>query len=168
MKTRTKLTLFFAALAALALGSYAWAAIPDTTGTIHACYDKNSGALRVTDPDTNLPKGCTVKENTLTWYQGSPAADTFIARFGTDTGNAASTQMPCTLGEIKLSAGNRTAAGVPANGQLMSIQQNIALFALLGTTYGGNGASTFALPDLRPITPSGMTYSICTNGAWPT
>jgi microcystin-dependent protein len=34
-------------------------------------------------------------------------------------------------------------------GQQMSIQQNQALFALLGTTYGGNGVSTFALPDLR-------------------
>lgn len=168
MKTRTKLTFFAAALAALALGSFAWAAIPDTTGTIHACYDKNSGVLRVTNPDTNLPKGCTAKEASLDWYKGSPEADTYIARFGTDTGNATATQMPCTLGEIKLTAATKTAAGVPANGQLMSIQQNVALFALLGTKYGGNGASTFALPDLRPVTPSGMTYSICTNGAWPT
>ncbi|MBA2672882.1 tail fiber protein [Ramlibacter sp.] len=35
------------------------------------------------------------------------------------------------------------------NGQLMSIAQNSALFALLGTTYGGNGQTTFGLPDLR-------------------
>ncbi|WP_375445358.1 phage tail protein [uncultured Fibrella sp.] len=35
------------------------------------------------------------------------------------------------------------------NGQLMSIAQNSALFALLGTTYGGDGVNTFALPDLR-------------------
>lgn len=35
------------------------------------------------------------------------------------------------------------------NGQLLSIAQNTALFALLGTTYGGNGQSTFGLPDLR-------------------
>ncbi len=34
-------------------------------------------------------------------------------------------------------------------GQLMSIAQNTALFSILGTTYGGNGQSTFALPDLR-------------------
>lgn len=34
-------------------------------------------------------------------------------------------------------------------GQILSIQQNTALFALLGTTYGGNGVNTFALPDLR-------------------
>jgi microcystin-dependent protein len=35
------------------------------------------------------------------------------------------------------------------NGQLLSIAQNTALFSLLGTTYGGNGQTTFALPDLR-------------------
>ncbi len=35
------------------------------------------------------------------------------------------------------------------NGQLMSIGQNSALFSLLGTTFGGDGISTFALPDLR-------------------
>ena len=38
---------------------------------------------------------------------------------------------------------------VQCNGQLMSIQQNQALFSLLGTSYGGNGIQTFALPDLR-------------------
>ncbi len=39
------------------------------------------------------------------------------------------------------------------NGQLVSIQQNQALFALLGTTYGGDGVSTFGLPDLRGRVP---------------
>ena len=39
------------------------------------------------------------------------------------------------------------------NGQLLPINQNQALFALLGTTYGGNGQTTFALPDLRSRTP---------------
>jgi microcystin-dependent protein len=38
------------------------------------------------------------------------------------------------------------------NGQLLSIAQNTALFSLLGTTYGGNGVTTFALPDLRSRT----------------
>ncbi|ATQ67604.1 MULTISPECIES: phage tail protein [Methylosinus] len=39
------------------------------------------------------------------------------------------------------------------NGQLVPIQQNSALFALLGTTFGGNGVNNFALPDLRGRTP---------------
>lgn len=42
------------------------------------------------------------------------------------------------------------------NGQIMSIAQNQALFSLLGTTYGGNGSTTFALPDLRTMVPGGM------------
>jgi microcystin-dependent protein len=41
------------------------------------------------------------------------------------------------------------------NGQILSINQNQALFSLLGTTYGGNGATTFALPDLRSRVPLG-------------
>ena len=40
-----------------------------------------------------------------------------------------------------------------SNGQLMPISQNTALFSLLGTTYGGDGKSTFALPDLRGTAP---------------
>ena len=40
-----------------------------------------------------------------------------------------------------------------ANGQLMSIAQNTALFSLLGTIYGGDGRTTFALPDLRGRVP---------------
>src|ERR1043165_9413161 len=39
------------------------------------------------------------------------------------------------------------------NGQIMSIAQNTALFSLLGTMYGGNGTTTFALPDLRSRVP---------------
>lgn len=42
------------------------------------------------------------------------------------------------------------------NGQLLSIQQNTALFSLLGTVYGGDGINTFALPDLRGCAPVGM------------
>jgi len=54
------------------------------------------------------------------------------------------------LGEIKLFAGNYAPRGwVKCEGQIMPIQQNAALFSLLGTTYGGNGTTTFALPDLR-------------------
>jgi microcystin-dependent protein len=74
----------------------------------------------------------------------------------------------CTLGQILLTAStNHTAGGVPASGQLLSISQNQALFALIGTTYGGNGINTFALPDLRGLAPNNMTYSICDEGVFP-
>ena len=53
------------------------------------------------------------------------------------------------------------------NGQILSIAQNTALFSLLGTMYGGNGQTTFALPDLRAVAPNGLTYSICMEGIFP-
>ena len=45
---------------------------------------------------------------------------------------------------------------LPCDGQLINIHQNTALFALLGTTYGGDGVTTFALPDMRGRVPVGQ------------
>ena len=54
------------------------------------------------------------------------------------------------VGEVRLFASNFAPKGwAKCEGQLMPISQNTALFSLLGTTYGGDGKSTFALPDLR-------------------
>jgi microcystin-dependent protein len=54
------------------------------------------------------------------------------------------------LGEIKLVGYNFAAQGFAlCQGQLLGLAQNTALFSLLGTYYGGNGTTTFALPDLR-------------------
>jgi microcystin-dependent protein len=58
------------------------------------------------------------------------------------------------LAEIRLFSFDRIPRGwLPCEGQLLSIQQNSALFALLGTTYGGNGVNNFMLPDLRGRLP---------------
>lgn len=61
------------------------------------------------------------------------------------------------IGEIMMFAGNFPPRNWAfCDGQLMAIAQNTALFSILGTTYGGNGMTTFALPDLRgrfPIHP---------------
>ncbi len=58
------------------------------------------------------------------------------------------------LGEVRMFGFNFPPKGwALCNGQVLSINQNQALFALLGTFYGGNGYSTFALPDLRSRTP---------------
>lgn len=60
------------------------------------------------------------------------------------------------LGEIRMFAGNFAPRGwALCQGQLLSIAQNQALFSILGTTYGGNGQTTFALPDLRGRVPVG-------------
>lgn len=58
------------------------------------------------------------------------------------------------LSEIRIFTFNFAPKGwAMCNGQLLPINQNQALFALLGTTYGGNGQTTFALPDLRGSVP---------------
>jgi microcystin-dependent protein len=58
------------------------------------------------------------------------------------------------IGEIIMFGGNFAPRGwALCNGQLLPIAQNTALFSILGTTYGGNGQTTFALPDLRGRLP---------------
>lgn len=58
------------------------------------------------------------------------------------------------IGEIRMFAGDYAPEGwALCNGQLLNLQQNEALFSLLGTTYGGDGQTTFALPDLRGRVP---------------
>jgi microcystin-dependent protein len=61
------------------------------------------------------------------------------------------------IGEIRMFAGNFPPAGWEfCNGQLLPISENDALFQLIGTTYGGDGQSTFGLPDLRGRVPMHM------------
>lgn len=71
------------------------------------------------------------------------------------------------IGEIRLmSFGFAPRNWAQCNGQLLPINQNQALFSLLGTTYGGNGITTFALPDLRGRVPvhAGNTISLGQRG----
>jgi microcystin-dependent protein len=73
------------------------------------------------------------------------------------------------IGMIKLFAGNFAPVGwAECQGQLMPIANNEALFSILGTTYGGDGQSTFALPNLTKKTPvNGTRYIMCLFGAFP-
>jgi len=58
------------------------------------------------------------------------------------------------LAEIKMFGGNFAPRGYAlCNGQIVAISQNTALFSLLGTTYGGNGQTTFALPNMQGRAP---------------
>jgi len=87
--------------------------------------------------------------------------------------NSASSDSNCYISEIRLMAGNE----VPSNwhladGSLLSISSNLALFELLTTSFGGNGSTNFALPDLRAADPkgdgpTGVNYYICTFGIFP-
>jgi microcystin-dependent protein len=71
------------------------------------------------------------------------------------------------MGEIRVVSFNFAPRGwALCNGQVMQISQNQALFAILGTTYGGNGVTTFALPDLRARMPVhwGQAFTIGQSG----
>jgi len=68
----------------------------------------------------------------------------------------------CYIGEIRIFAGNYAPyEWALCDGQLLSIQQNYALYSLLGATYGGDGRITFALPDLRGRIPVSQGHSPC-------
>src|SRR5438477_10896150 len=71
------------------------------------------------------------------------------------------------VGEIRMFAGNFAPAGwMFCDGQLLPISENETLFNLIGTTYGGDGQSTFALPDLQGSVPvqQGNGLSLSQNG----
>jgi microcystin-dependent protein len=71
------------------------------------------------------------------------------------------------VGEIRMFGGNFAPAGwMFCEGQLLSIAENETLFQLIGTTYGGDGQSTFALPDLRGRLPihQGGGFTLAENG----
>jgi microcystin-dependent protein len=71
------------------------------------------------------------------------------------------------VGEIRLFAGNFAPAGwLFCEGQLLAISENDVLFSLIGTTYGGDGQNTFALPDLRGRVPAhnGSGFTLAQSG----
>ncbi|AFS80730.1 microcystin-dependent protein [Candidatus Nitrosopumilus koreensis AR1] len=90
-------------------------------------------------------------------------------------GSPGTTSVECLLGEVKLFAGTFAPRGfMGAEGQLLPIAENAALFSIFGTTYGGDGRTTFALPDLRAVEPNGagsgpddVSYIVCTSGIFP-
>jgi hypothetical protein len=74
----------------------------------------------------------------------------------------------CVIGDVILSVnGYGGGNALPADGRLIPITGNTALFSLIGTNFGGNGTSNYALPDLRAFAPKGMEYSICLSGTFP-
>ncbi len=98
--------------------------------------------------------------------QPSLALNYIIATSGNfpprDSGSGFDASTP-TLGQISEFAGNFAPSGWAfANGALLPISQNTALFSILGTTYGGNGTTTFALPDLRGRTLVGTGTNAAT------
>jgi microcystin-dependent protein len=86
--------------------------------------------------------------------QPSLALSCLICLAGYFPGSGQTTTLEPFLGQMPMFAGNYGGAGIPfASGQLLALLQNLALYSVLGTTYGGDGQTTFALPDLRGRTP---------------
>jgi hypothetical protein len=75
----------------------------------------------------------------------------------------------CVLSEVTLLASTTQHPDnwLPAEGQVLPIEENQALFDLIGNTYGGDGEETFALPDLKDLGPGGVRYYICVEGVFP-
>lgn len=74
------------------------------------------------------------------------------------------------LGDILLFAGKYAPANyVHCDGRLLNIRDFEGLFMLIGTTYGGNGQTNFAVPDMRAAEAplKGARYIICVRGIWP-
>jgi hypothetical protein len=164
---RTVAEIVVAVLLLSAGAASAAAIIPAATSTtVHACENSKTGALGV-----RLHSSCPAGTKAISWNTTGPAGPpgtTGIFGATTDTATTGSGGTECNLGEVVLTAGSTAPEGtVPANGQLLPIASNEALFSLLGTRYGGNGKTTFALPNLKKAAPNGLSYSICQFGVFP-
>ena len=159
-----------AAIAAIAttvvLGGVSYASIPDGAGVIHGCYKAQGVAYPLNVLNNSVHASCPAGYKALKWYASPPGVGvgTGAATAGTSGGAT------CTLGEVSLFAQHGPYLPTHyliANGQLQSISGDVELYDLIGTTYGGDGNTTFALPNLQALAPNHMTYAICDNGNFP-
>jgi hypothetical protein len=75
---------------------------------------------------------------------------------------------PCTIGTIVLNISIYYSSDyLPADGRLVQITAYNELFTVIGTLYGGDGRTTFALPDLRAAAPNNTQYLVCVSGVFP-
>ena len=102
------------------------------------------------------------------WTVLVPGDTTFGSNSLTYTQDTSNSGESCTLSSITLYSAQRYPDNLlPADGRLLSVSTYSALFTLLGTHYGGDGVSTFAVPDLRAAAPNDTTYLICVLGVFP-
>ncbi len=72
------------------------------------------------------------------------------------------------IGEVMTFAGTFCPRGyLEANGQLLNLPENPALFSLYGTNFGGDGRNTFGVPDMMSTAPQGIMYCISFIGIFP-
>jgi len=207
----------------IAATTAALAAIPDSSGTITACYSRQAhplplgerkGAVRLIDPSRG--EHCQSDENSVTWNQRGPqgergptgaqgaagptgprgpagtvdtsafytkteADDRFLASSAIASGEFGSTAStngatrpgvggspPCLVGMMMPFASEFPPDGWGfANGQEVPIRDYEVLFNVIGTTYGGDGVTTFALPNAHDVGPGHTNWMICMVGEFP-
>jgi microcystin-dependent protein len=101
------------------------------------------------EPDNNTGTGGTSGSGSSTGTGSSPSSTSSSTTQSSNSGG-----MEGMIGEVRMFAGNFAPRNwALCEGQLLPISENTALFSILGTTYGGDGRTTFALPDLRGRVP---------------
>jgi hypothetical protein len=101
----------------------------------------------------------------LTALSGQLSTTNGVAYLGSDKFSFPGT---CVIGDVFLSVnGYGGGNAYPADGRTIPIPNDTALFSLIGTNFGGDGTTVFAVPDLRAFAPKGMQYSICAFGIFP-
>ncbi len=166
LASRSTLAVLAAAGTAIVVGGVSSASIPDKAGAIHGCYRALGSSYPLSLINTSIQPHCPSGYSAINWDASPPG-------IGYATGGATSSTSSgatCTMGQITLFA--QVGAYVPNNyvvakGQTLSIASWPTLFALIGTTYGGDGKSTFKLPSIQSLAPNHMTYAICVNGIFP-
>jgi microcystin-dependent protein len=108
------------------------------------------GQNTVTLTQAQLPASVGGSSQSVSDVQPTTAINYAIALYGVFPSNGVGGSIPAAIGTVITFAGNFAPAGyMLMEGQLLSISENETLFQLIGTTYGGDGQNTFALPDLR-------------------
>jgi hypothetical protein len=173
---RLRIVAGVAGVLLVASGGVAAAAITSSAtsaNVISGCVNNKTDVLTVLAKSSDkCPKGTTA----ISWNKTGPAGPAgpsgTTGIFGTDTNKASAPNSGTAedeyLGQVILVAGSVLPPGtVPCDGQILSIDTNTALFSLLGKEYGGNGTTTFALPNLKKSAPDGLTYAIAVTGIYP-
>jgi microcystin-dependent protein len=127
-------------------------ALPNLTGRVAVGADASLPLGSTAGAASTLLTNAQTHGTPVSNVQPSLAVNYLIATSGTFPSRSGASSFNSTspvLGQISAFAGTFAPAGWAfANGQVLSIASNTALFSILGTTYGGNGTTTFALPDL--------------------
>jgi hypothetical protein len=157
----------------IALGGSAYGALRSAAsdGAVTACASNSTGSIRV----VAAAGDCSSGERAISWYDATQSNARFLGRERFGNGRPPSTRTAvsgqgfgCLLGNIELVPYDYAPVGtVFADGQQLQISGNRVLYNLIGTTYGGNGTSTFALPDLHDLGPGHANYVICITGGYP-